>query len=100
MKYRFLRIGAFAALAIAIPLMSFLVQANHITVYLAGDSTMANKEVKAYPETGWGMPFYAFFDTSVTVKNIAKNGRSTKSFIKEGLWNTISDNLKAGDYVL
>jgi lysophospholipase L1-like esterase len=80
--------------------MSFVWQPGHITVYLAGDSTMADKAVKAFPETGWGMPFHAFFDSSVTVKNIAKNGRSTKSFIAEGLWSSITDNLKAGDYVL
>ena len=61
---------------------------------------MADKEVKAYPETGWGMPFKAFFDPSVTVVNKAKNGRSTKSFIAEGLWASISDNLADGDYVL
>lgn len=81
-------------------LVSFLPQREHITVYLAGDSTMANKQVRAYPETGWGMPFYAFFDSTVTVINKAQNGRSTKSFISEGLWQSIGDNLKAGDYVL
>ena len=79
---------------------AFYVPPSHITVYLAGDSTMADKEVKAYPETGWGMPFKAFFDQSVTVVNKAKNGRSTKSFIAEGLWASISDNLVEGDYVL
>ena len=51
------------------------------TVYLVGDSTMANKETRAYPETGWGMPFRYFFDSTVVVDNRAKNGRSTKSFI-------------------
>ncbi|MES2277379.1 MAG: rhamnogalacturonan acetylesterase [Bacteroidota bacterium] len=80
--------------------MSFLWLPGNITVYLAGDSTMANKEVKAYPETGWGMPFNAFFDSTVTVNNKAKNGRSTQSFINEGLWKSITDNLKTGDYVL
>ncbi len=70
------------------------------TIYLVGDSTMANKEIKAYPETGWGMPFRYFFDSSVVVDNRAKNGRSTKSFIAEGLWQPILDNLKEGDYVL
>lgn len=61
---------------------------------------MADKETKAYPETGWGMPFHYFFDSSVTVKNIAKNGRSTKTFITEGLWKSITDSLKKGDYVM
>jgi lysophospholipase L1-like esterase len=98
MKLKTHKIVLFAALLL--PLMSFMLQPQHITVYLAGDSTMADKEVKAYPETGWGMPFHAFFDSTVTVKNIAKNGRSTKSFITEGLWSSITNNLKAGDYVL
>ena len=49
-------------LAIVLLLMSFaLTQKNKITIYLIGDSTMADKEVKAYPETGWGMPFHYFF---------------------------------------
>lgn len=81
-------------------LMSFLLPPDHITLYMAGDSTMSVKEVKAYPETGWGMPFKAFFDQTVTVDNKAKNGRSTKSFIAEGLWASISDNLQEGDYVI
>ena len=81
-------------------LYAFTTPVKHITIYLAGDSTMADKEVKAYPETGWGMPFHAFFDSTVTVNNIAKNGRSTKSFIAEGLWKSIADNVKDGDYVL
>lgn len=74
--------------------------AKNITLYLAGDSTLSQKDVKAFPETGWGMPFTAFFDSTVTVKNIAKNGRSTKTFITEGLWKSITDHLNADDYVL
>lgn len=80
-------------------LMSFCRPAKNITIYLAGDSTMADKDIRAYPETGWGMPFALFFDSTVTIKNIAKNGRSTKTFITEGLWKQISNELKADDYV-
>lgn len=71
-----------------------------IKIFLAGDSTCAIKETKAYPETGWGMPFVSFWDSTVTVVNRAKNGRSTKSFIKEGLWKSIMDEVKEGDYVI
>ncbi len=82
-------------------LLSFaLPQKNKITVYLIGDSTMADKEVIAYPETGWGMPFHYFFDSTVTVDNRAKNGRSTRTFIEEGRWQAVVDNLHEGDYVL
>jgi lysophospholipase L1-like esterase len=99
--YRYKSIARFLGVAVGLfALCAFVILPGHTTVYLAGDSTMADKEVKAYPETGWGMPFKAFFDTTVTVVNKAKNGRSTKSFIAEGLWKSITDNLKQGDYVL
>jgi lysophospholipase L1-like esterase len=75
-------------------------QEQKITVYLIGDSTMADKEVIAYPETGWGMPFHYFFDSTVTVDNRAKNGRSTRTFIEQGRWQSVFDNLHEGDYVL
>ncbi len=77
-----------------------LLPPKKITVWLIGDSTMANKEVKAFPETGWGMPFANFFDSSVVVDNRARNGRSTKSFMAEGLWQPVIDHLSEGDYVL
>jgi lysophospholipase L1-like esterase len=72
---------------------------NKIRIFMAGDSTMAIKEIKAYPETGWGMPFTFFWDSSVTILNKAKNGRSTKTFISEGLWKSIMDEAGKGDYV-
>lgn len=76
-----------------------LPEKKKIKIFLAGDSTMSIKETKAYPETGWGMPFVHFWDSSVTVVNRAKNGRSTKTFISEGLWKSIYDEMKEGDYV-
>ncbi|MGN6419856.1 MAG: rhamnogalacturonan acetylesterase [Pseudobacter sp.] len=83
-------------------LMAFSLQQEKkkITIFLAGDSTIAIKEPKVFPETGWGMPFVYFFDTTVSVSNRAKNGRSTRTFISEGLWQQLIDDVKAGDYVL
>lgn len=81
-------------------LLAFTLPAKKkIKIFLAGDSTIAIKETKAYPETGWGMPFVNFWDSSVTVINRAKNGRSTKTFISEGLWKSIYDEAGEGDYV-
>lgn len=71
-----------------------------IKVYLIGDSTIALKEEHKYPETGWGIPFQYFFDSSVTVINRAMNGRSTRTFINENRWQPIYDSLQPGDYVL
>jgi len=73
---------------------------ENITIYLIGDSTMSIKVTGAYPETGWGMPFKYFFDSTVTVDNRAKNGRSTRSFIAENRWQPVVDALKPGDYVM
>ena len=76
-----------------------LPEKKKIKIFIAGDSTASIKETKAYPETGWGMPFVYFWDSSVTVVNKAKNGRSTKSFRNEGLWKQILDESSEGDYV-
>lgn len=70
------------------------------TVYLVGDSTMANKQRTAYPETGWGMPLVTFFDSTVVVDNRAMNGRSTRTFIGENRWQPVAASLRPGDYVL
>lgn len=82
-------------------LFSFMVdKPKKTTIFLAGDSTMSIKETKAFPETGWGMPFVYFWDSSVNVVNTAKNGRSTKSFILEGIWQSIINQAAEGDYVM
>lgn len=82
-------------------LLSFAVaEKKKIKIFLAGDSTIAIKDTKAFPETGWGMPFVQFWDSTVTVVNKAKNGRSTKTFLSEGLWKSIMDEAKEGDYVI
>jgi len=85
---------------ISLALLSFaLPPKKKIKLWLIGDSTMSVKETKAYPETGWGMPFVYFWDSSVTVDNRAQNGRSTKSFMAEGRWKPVVDAMQEGDYV-
>ena len=86
---------------IGIILLGFTMpEKKKIKIFLAGDSTIATKETKAYPETGWGMPFVHFWDSTVSVINRAKNGRSTKTFLSEGLWKSIIDEAREGDYVI
>ena len=71
-----------------------------VTLHLMGDSTMADKDISGLnPERGWGMVFENFVDSTVKVKNYARNGRSTKSFIDEGLWDEVKANMKEGDYL-
>src|SRR2546421_4540514 len=76
-------------------------QQKPITIYLAGDSTMAQKLLAKRPETGWGEMLSKFFqEGTVIIDNRAQNGRSTRTFISEGRWQAIVDALKPGDYVL
>lgn len=71
-----------------------------ITIFLAGDSTMAQKLPEKRPETGWGEALQKFFnEDKVRVENHAQNGRSTRTFITENRWQAIIDRLKKGDYV-
>lgn len=90
----------FLKLFILICILQIFVNAQQITVYLAGDSTMAAKAANRRPETGWGEMLRQYFDESkIKIENHAQNGRSTKSFIDEGRWQKIIDSLKSGDYV-
>ncbi len=95
----------FSKIALSIGLlfcMGFtLPQEEKMHIYLIGDSTVSEKQLAAYPETGWGMPFSKFFDTATTVVvNRAQNGRSTKTFMADNLWKPIVAELKKGDLVL
>jgi lysophospholipase L1-like esterase len=75
-------------------------QKSPVVVYLAGDSTMAEKRAEKRPETGWGEMLQKYFDErKVRIENHAQNGRSTRTFISENRWQAIVDKLKKGDYV-
>lgn len=75
--------------------------AGEITIFLVGDSTMADKPFKdGNPEKGWGQVFPLYLKEGVRVENHAVNGRSTKSFRDEGKWDVVIDRVKEGDYVI
>ena len=97
MKIKFAILLLFSALA-----GERFVQAQDraLTIYLAGDSTMAQKLPEKRPETGWGEMLRKFFQADkVIIENRAQNGRSTRTFIAEGRWQAIIDKLGPGDYV-
>ncbi len=71
-----------------------------ITVFMIGDSTMANKPLGGdNPERGWGQMLAGYFTEDVRVDNHALNGRSSKSFIDEGHWEEVRRLIRPGDYV-
>ncbi|KJD31089.1 rhamnogalacturonan acetylesterase [Tamlana nanhaiensis] len=74
--------------------------AQKTTIYLIGDSTMANKKNPEHnPEHGWGQVLQDYFTNDAVIDNRAVNGRSSKSFIGEGRWDSVLETLKKDDYV-
>src|SRR5215831_3525541 len=74
------------------------VNPNLPTVFVLGDSTANNHAGGAL---GWGDPFIAYFDLNkVNVVNRARAGRSSRTFITEGLWDKVLGEMKRGDFVL
>jgi pectinesterase len=67
------------------------VQSASVHVVLVGDSTVTD-------EVGWGAGFAHLAAPTVQVTNMSANGRSSKSFIDEGLWAKAL--AKRGDYYL
>jgi lysophospholipase L1-like esterase len=67
-------------------------------IFIIGDSTVANGNDTI---VGWGHELPAFFDTSrVTILNKARGGRSSRTFLNEGLWKDILPQIQKGDFVL
>lgn len=113
-------IGVLASFTI----MAFSIQkSNATTVYLIGDSTMADyannyEPGKDYmktrfPVTGWGQVFQQFLvkdslqkvnklikTESAVVDDRARGGRSTRTFFQEGRWRAVFEKLKKDDLVL
>lgn len=56
-----------------------------LNLVLVGDSTMCDYPTNGV-QRGWGQFVQAYFDDGVKVINLARSGRSTKTFISEGLW--------------
>ena len=81
-------------------LVSSFTEDKVTTVFMIGDSTMANKDISGdKQERGWGMVLQSYFTDDVRVENHAVNGRSSKSFIDEGRWQKVVERIKPGDYV-
>lgn len=85
-----------------------------VKILMAGDSTMADKslivsgkdtitgETFTEPniERGWGQLLPEMISGKGRVMNYARNGRSTRTFIEEGLWTELIENTSPGDFVI
>lgn len=72
-----------------------------VTIWMAGDSTMANKPIDdEKQERGWGQMLPLMLQGPVKVSNHAVNGQSSKSFLDSGRWDKMMEGVKKGDYVI
>jgi lysophospholipase L1-like esterase len=90
--------------------------ATNITIWLAGDSTVANGSTPC--PVGWGKQFQALFNSKVKVTNSAQGGRSVQTWLYDvsdtmgsngectlnsttylSAWTTMLSGMKAGDYL-
>jgi lysophospholipase L1-like esterase len=68
------------------------------TLFLAGDSTV---NTRTAGQLGWGDPLAGMFDSArLRVENRARGGRSSRTYLTEGLWDQVAARLKPGDFVL
>lgn len=114
--------GIFAVLCVLM-VWGCQTQEKVVTLYLVGDSTMADytgdydpgKDYMKtrYPVTGWGQVFQPFFakdsldairplfqTDSVRVDDRARGGRSTRTFFQEGRWRAVYEEIQPGDVVI
>ncbi len=72
--------------------------ADKPTLFLIGDSTVRNSTTG---QVGWGSAISALFDPEkITVQNRALGGRSSRSYLREGLWDKVLADVKPGDFVI
>lgn len=71
-------------------------------LYIIGDSTVQNGSGKGSDSLwGWGSFMNLYLNTDkIEIQNHAKGGRSSRTFITEGRWDSIMKTIKKGDYVL
>lgn len=71
-------------------------------VFTIGDSTVKNgRDNGNNGQWGWGSLLWQWFDTTkVTVENHALGGRSSRTYISEGLWDKVLQGVQKGDFVL
>lgn len=84
--------------AVATPTRPDLAPRATPTVYLCGDSTMANKGANDGDTDGWGQYFGKY--ATVSVVNKAIGGRSARSYWDEGRFAEVAGLVKSGDVVV
>ena len=68
-------------------------------IFYIGDSTVQFNKIDTYPQTGMSQVLPIFTAEGITVCPHAKNGRSTKSFLDEGRFESVRREMTEGDFL-
>jgi lysophospholipase L1-like esterase len=68
------------------------------TVYLLGDSTVADQPLEPY--NSWGQMLTRFFASEAAIANHAESGESLRSSLAAGRLKKVTSLIKRGDYLL
>ncbi|MCR5179761.1 MAG: rhamnogalacturonan acetylesterase [Bacteroidaceae bacterium] len=70
-------------------------------VFITGDSTVKNTDRDSTGMWGWGSQADRIFDADkITWINCAQAGRSLRTYLREGRWDKVYNDLQEGDFVL
>jgi rhamnogalacturonan acetylesterase len=74
----------------------------HPALFLVGDSIMSTGTGTGESGPwGWGHEFIPLFDASkIHIYNEGHGGRSSRSYIDEGLWAKVRERIRPGDFVI
>lgn len=96
------QLDALKTMMVNVPLKTKAVrrEAGKPVVFFTGDSTVKNADKDDDGMWGWASQAQTVFDESkITLFNAARAGRSTRSFLREGLWDEVYNSLQPGDFV-
>jgi lysophospholipase L1-like esterase len=70
-------------------------------LFVAGDSTASEYQSNPKNQQGWGAVLQPLFDeTRLRVVDVARGGRSSRTFITEGHWDRMLSDVRPGDFVV
>ena len=70
-------------------------------LFVAGDSTASVYQPNAKNQQGWAAVLQPYFDPKkLEVVDLARGGRSSRTFITEGHWDRLLGQVGAGDFVI
>ena len=86
---------------VALPTTGVKREQGKPVVFITGDSTVKNTDRDSTGMWGWGSQAWRIFDENkITYINCAQAGRSCRTYLREGRWEKVYNDLQAGDFVL